>query len=61
MTDLRYTLVTDGSIDKAFIPLLTWLLQDVGVQYPVQAAWADLVRVPDRPRTLEARIRWVLA
>lgn len=36
MTELRYTVVTDGSSDVALIPILTWLLRANGVAYAIQ-------------------------
>ena len=61
MTELRYTLVTDGSSDIALIPILTWLLRENGVMYTIQSEWADLNRVPNsRRRRLEDKIYWSL-
>ena len=61
MTELRYTLVTDGSSDAALIPILTWLLRKNGVTYAIQPAWADLNRIPRPKRTrLEDKICWSL-
>ncbi len=42
MSELRYTLLTDGSSDAALIPILTWLLTTNGVGWAIQAEWADL-------------------
>jgi hypothetical protein len=39
---LRYTLLADGSSDKVLIPILNWLLVDLGVPMAVQGEWADL-------------------
>lgn len=39
---LRYTLLADGSSDKVLIPILNWLLVDLGVPVAVQGEWADL-------------------
>jgi hypothetical protein len=50
MTELRYTLVTDGSSDAALIPILTWLLRENGVAYAIQSTWADLNRIPHQQR-----------
>ena len=50
MTELRYTLVTDGSSDAALIPILTWLLRENGVAYAIQSTWADLNRIPHQHR-----------
>lgn len=42
MPELRYTFVTDGSSDRALIPVLTWLLRANHVQVAIQSQWADL-------------------
>ena len=61
MTELRYTLVTDGSSDIALVPILTWLLRENGIEYAIQSEWADLSRIPHRKRRrLEDKIRWSL-
>lgn len=50
MKELSYTLVSDGSSDRALLPLLTWLLrQHLPADWAIQSAWADLHRLP-RPR-----------
>lgn len=56
MKELRYTFLTDGSSDKALIPLLDWLLREHRVRCPIQPQWADLRRVPRPPKTLPERI-----
>src|SRR5437762_9805829 len=57
MRELRYTLVSDGSSDRALIPILTWLLRDqLGADWAIQPAWADLSRLPRRPKGLAARV-----
>jgi hypothetical protein len=61
MRELRYTLVSDGSSDRALMPLLTWLLrQHLDDDCPIQPAWADLTRLPRRPKGLEERVRAAL-
>lgn len=51
---LRYTLITDGSSDRALIPILTWLLRANGITDAIQPEWAELRRfrqsnkLPDR-------------
>lgn len=57
MTDLRYTLISDGSSDTALIPILTWLLEESGVRLAIQPVWADLRRLPRPSRTLPDKIR----
>src|SRR5947207_5493239 len=56
MSDLRYTLLTDGSSDRSLIPLLTWLLRANGVSQAIQSEWADLRHLRVKPRGLAARI-----
>jgi hypothetical protein len=56
MKELRYTLLSDGSSDKALLPLLTWLLQSHHVKCPIQPSWADLRRLPTPPKKLSSRI-----
>jgi hypothetical protein len=58
--ELRYTLVTDGSSDKALIAILTWLLREHHVTCPIQAEWADLGRLRKRPKDLAERVKWSL-
>lgn len=58
MDGFRYTLVTDGSSDRALIPILNWLLIENGVVRPIQPAWADfgVFSLPDRTSLVD-RIR----
>ena len=56
MMDVRYTLVSDGSSDRALLPILTWLLQQQLPRHAVQPTWAELRRLPQPPRTPAARI-----
>ena len=57
MKSLRYTLLSDGSSDQALIPILTWLLRELGVRSAIQPAWADLRRLRKPPNRLDERIR----
>lgn len=57
MSELRYTLLSDGPSDRALLPLLTWLLRTHGVERALQAEWADLRRLPNPPTSLADRIR----
>lgn len=38
---MRATLVSDGSSDRSLVPILEWLLREVGPVKSVDAAWAD--------------------
>lgn len=57
MRELRYTLLSDGSSDRALLPLLTWLLHEHTFEFAIQSEWADLRRLPAVPRTLATRIQ----
>jgi hypothetical protein len=59
MDELRYTLLSDGSTNKALIPILTWALRERLPHVPIQGEWADLRRLPKPPprSRLDARIR----
>jgi hypothetical protein len=54
MLMLRYTLLGDGSSDRVLQPILNWLLQDLGVEGPIQGEWADLGSV--KTKTLSDRV-----
>ena len=56
MKCLKYTLLCDGSSDRALIPIINWLLKEHFEHIPVQAEWADLYRLPQRPASLAERI-----
>jgi hypothetical protein len=56
MRGLRYTLVSDGSSDRALLPILSWLLDQHRIHCPIQAECADLRRLPNPPRDLRSRI-----
>ena len=58
MQGLRYTLVADGSSDRALLPILTWLLRQFCGAIPIQAEFADLRRLPHPPKRLSERIHW---
>ena len=60
MKELRYTLVSDGSSDRALMPVLDWLLQQQ-INFPIQGEWADLRRLRNPPNKLSERIRLSLA
>jgi hypothetical protein len=56
MNELRYTLVSDGSSDRALLPILSWLLRQHRVMYPIQPDWADLGRLRNPPKDLSSKI-----
>ena len=58
MQELRYTLLADGSSDRALLPILTWLLRQSCGAIPIEAEFADLRRLPSPPKKLSERINW---
>ena len=60
MDELRYTLISDGSSDRALMPILTWILREKGNVKRVQPEWADLARLPEPPRGLSERILYAI-
>ena len=56
MQGLRFTLVADGSSDKALLPILVWLLRKHFGKIPIQAEFADLRRLQNPPSKLFDRI-----
>jgi len=56
LSDLTYTLVSDGSSDASLMPILTWLLRVNGVRCAVQEQWADFRWLRPPPTGLTARI-----
>jgi Domain of unknown function (DUF4276) len=57
MNEIRYTLLSDGSSDRALMPILSWLLQTYLNDCAIQPQWADLRRLDKSLRnTFEKRI-----
>ena len=56
MKQLRYTLVSDGSSDRALLPILSWLLRQHRVMCLIQPEWADLRWLPNPPKDLSSKI-----
>ncbi len=54
--ELNFTLLSDGSSDRALLPILTWLLKEQRVMFGINPQWADFRRVPKPPKTLAERI-----
>ena len=55
--ELRYTLLSDGSSDRALLPILTWLLREHLSDTVVEPDWADLRRLPRPPKGLTDSIQ----
>lgn len=56
---LTFTLLSDGSSDRALLPVLRWVLRQSST-LPLQSQWADLRHSRRPPRTLAERIRAAL-
>ena len=56
MRSLRYTLLADGSSDLALIAPITWSLRAALPECAIQPVWADLHRLPNRPRGLVEKV-----
>lgn len=57
MRRLVYTLLSDGSSDRALMPLLEWLLRQHLPDVAIQGTWADLRPLWKPPATLSERIQ----
>ncbi len=53
---MKLTLVTDGSSDRALLPLLRWLL-DSRSSAVFETTWADLRQLQRAPKGLDQRVR----
>ncbi|MFM7441915.1 MAG: hypothetical protein ACKO2V_25505 [Snowella sp.] len=52
-----YTLLCDGSSDKALLPILDWLFQQHLPDLEINRNWADLSRIPNQLNSLSERIK----
>lgn len=60
MDQLRYTLLSDGSSDRALLPVLSWVLQAVGEVTLPYGEWADLSVLRGGTTSLAERIQWAV-
>lgn len=58
MSRLNYGLITDGSSDRALIPILTWLLKQYLDSSTVVGEWIDFRDFNESRSGLAERIRW---
>lgn len=59
MSSLRFTLVSEGSSDRALMPLLVWAIRQ-HAKIRIESEWADLRLLPDPPKGLSEKIRVAL-
>jgi len=50
MTQLKYTLLTDGSSDKTLLNIIKWLLDDLYPQLSCDGSFADFRHIPNPPQ-----------
>jgi hypothetical protein len=55
MKNLRYTLIVDGTSDRALLYILNWLLRRLGVG-GIDDQWADFSRFPKPPKKLAEKV-----
>lgn len=58
MSEIRYTLVSDGSSDRALMPILNWLLRELVPDITLVPSWSDPRRVPIPAGDLGGRVRF---
>lgn len=59
MNRLRFTLVSEGSSDRALIPVLIWAIQQ-HAEVDIQPRWAELRQLADPPKSLVEKIQVTL-
>lgn len=57
---IRATLVTEGTSDRALLPILRWLLEQL-TDSPPEVTWADLRGLSPRPGSLADKLRFAVA
>jgi hypothetical protein len=53
---VHFTLISDGSSDKALLPILKWVLRQNGVESEVRGDWVDWGRFRNPPKSLSRKI-----
>jgi hypothetical protein len=56
VSELRFTLLSDGASDRALIPILRWALIENAVRLSIQPSWADLRGLRRPPKGLAKRL-----
>ena len=57
MREIRYTLVSDGSSDRALMPIMEWALRRQFTRCALLADWADFRLLSRPPASLPERLR----
>jgi hypothetical protein len=56
VSELRYTLLADGSSDRALMPILSWIIRECAFDAAIVPQWADFRNLRMPPAGLPARI-----
>lgn len=57
MREIKYTLLAEGTSDRALMPVLDWLLRQHFQNHEIQSSWADLAGLPEPPKSLSNKIK----
>ena len=60
MSNILYTLLSDGSSDQALIPILSWLLRRSGVEGAIQGQWRIFAAFLSLAEVSQSGFRWLL-
>ncbi|MCY7358088.1 MAG: hypothetical protein LH609_11635 [Rudanella sp.] len=60
MREITYTLLGDGTSDKALLPIINWTIRKWHPDVLIQAQWADFSRLPVPPKSLPDRMKQAL-
>lgn len=57
---MKYTLIGDGSSDKALIPVINWLLNDLFPELPVSGTFAEFrhLKYPPSKKDVKAQVKY---
>lgn len=58
---IRYTLLCDGSSDRALLPIFQWSLWQLGVRSDLIPQWADLKPLKSKPKSFSERVSKAIA
>ncbi|AWG26157.1 hypothetical protein [Flavobacterium kingsejongi] len=57
MTELKYTLIADGSSDKNLIRIIDWSLNDLYPKIAIESQFADFRNLQKPPKDLKSKIK----
>jgi hypothetical protein len=57
ISEINYTLITDGSSDRTLMQIINWSLNDLFSQLPFKGVYADFASIHQKPKSLKEKIR----